>query len=81
MMFHYIDYADTAVRTENRQRRENRGGKRVDKQMETETGETQTQREREGMREDEGNEAGSGGVQTTAGKGIPRANCQCRGAP
>lgn len=47
MMFHYIDYADTTVRTENRQRRENRGGKRVDKQMETETGETQTQRKRE----------------------------------
>ncbi|KAK5886361.1 hypothetical protein CesoFtcFv8_017401 [Champsocephalus esox] len=27
MMFHYIDYADTAVRTRNRQREEN-GGKR-----------------------------------------------------
>lgn len=33
MMFHYIDYADLVVRTGNRQRRENRGGKRVDKQM------------------------------------------------
>lgn len=46
MMFHYIDYADTAAGTGNRQRRENQGGKRVDKQMETETGETQTQREK-----------------------------------
>lgn len=33
MMFHYIDYADSVVRPGNRQRRENRGGKRVDKQM------------------------------------------------
>lgn len=33
MMFHYIDYADSVVRTGNRQRRENWGGKRVDKQM------------------------------------------------
>lgn len=46
MMFHYIDYADMAVRTGNRQRRENWGGKRVDKQMETETGEAQTHREK-----------------------------------
>ena len=46
MMFHYIDYADMAVRTGNRQRSENWGGKRVDKQMETETGEAQTHREK-----------------------------------
>lgn len=44
MMFHYIDYADSLVRTRMRQR-ENRGGKTVEEQMERETGEPWTQGE------------------------------------
>lgn len=47
MMFHYIDYADTAVRTRNRQRagnkeweKENANNRQtVDKQIQTERGE------------------------------------------
>ncbi|CAB1443436.1 unnamed protein product [Pleuronectes platessa] len=38
-------------------------------------------REREREREREGSGAGEGCVQATAGRGIPRANCQCSGAP
>ena len=113
MMFHYIDYADTAVRTRNRQRagggedrERGRKGTRGTGQGETERAvatnkhrqkerremgasteeRSECKHEREDMRDGE-REVKQGGVcvcvcvQATAGRGIPRANCQCSGAP